>query len=298
MSHMRYEIGQASLLGDRTLNQDRYTLVESAESVLLALADGMGGHPKGEAAAQILVNTCKIMFSRARKPIKQPGRFLASMLQKAHEGIIAYGAKQTPPIKPRTTAVVALIQEDQVFCAHTGDSRFYLFRDGQILTRTLDHSYVELLREHRAISPDACEKHPYRNYVTRCLGGSAEPVEASISGPTPLQPNDTLLLCSDGLWGALDDERINRAMDPGQPLNQAIGHLALQATEAACPNSDNVTAVALRWLRGTSSGLLKATGTKNTPTPDPAQTDLQLEQAINDLKDIVESFETKHKQEH
>lgn len=290
---MRYEIGQASLLGDRTLNQDRTALVESAESVLLALADGMGGHPKGETAAQILVNTCKIMFSRARKPIKDPERFLASMLQKAHEGIIAYGGQQTPPIKPRTTAVVTLIQGDQAYSAHAGDSRFYLFREGQIQSRTVDHSYVEMLLEQRAISPEAREKHPYRNYVTRCLGGSAAPVEATISGPTPLQPDDILLLCSDGMWGALDDERLTHATNTKEPLNQVIEALAHQATEATQPNSDNVTAIALRWLKGTSSGLLKSTQTK--PAADPEDKDMQLEQAINDLKDIIDIFETKHK---
>lgn len=298
MRRLRYETGRISLIGDRPLNQDRSTLIESTEGVFLALADGMGGHPRGEAAAQILVQICETAYSTARKPIPDPDKFLAQIMHKAHSNIITFGARQTPAIKPRTTAVLALIQDSRVYFAHCGDSRFYLFRDGQVHTCTRDHSYVELLRQQGTLSPGASEKHPYRNYVTRCLGGQKDAIEVTTGTPIPLQPNDTLLLCSDGLWGSLSNELLAVGLSSPAPLDKTLANLAHSATSAAHPGSDNVTAVAIRWLEDTTPDQTKSppTGKHSTSSPSGGDDD-ELTQAINDLQALIDIYDTDPNQE-
>ncbi len=288
MREIRYQTARMTLIGNRSTNQDRCTLIESINSALICLADGMGGHPKGEIAAQILMNVCTQTFTEARKPIQDPATFLSEVMNAAHEQIIAYGKAQAPAIKPRTTAVIALIQDNTVYWAHAGDSRFYLFRGKKILSRTTDHSYVELLRKQGAITPSECAAHPQRNYVTRCLGGNRLPVDFSHGKPTPLLPGDILLLCSDGLWGTLDNSSLARGICTDEPLSERVKHLVQRAGTTAAPESDNITAIALQWIAGVpSSPLHKLTINKPSDTNDQQST---LNQAVDDLRNTIKSF--------
>ncbi len=291
MREIGYKTASTTIIGNRSTNQDRCALIESINSVLICLADGMGGHPKGEVAAQILMDTCTEMFTEARKPIPSPAAFLTIVMNRTHEQIIAYGKAQKPPIKPRTTAVVALIQENTLYWAHAGDSRLYLFRDKKILARTTDHSYVELLRKRGAITSLECATHPQRNYVTRCLGGNQLSIDFSHGNPTPLLPGDMLLLCSDGLWGALDNGSLVQGIYTDEPLTERINHLVTRAEKTAAPESDNITAIALQWIEGVPSlPLQKLTG---DPTANSNHTDNQrstLNQAVDDLRNTIKSF--------
>jgi len=288
MREIRYQTAKMTLIGDRSTNQDRCTLVESINSVLICLADGMGGHPKGEVAAQILMDVCTQAFTEARKPIPNPAAFLLEAMNQAHEQIIAYGKAQKPTIKPRTTAVIALIQDNMVYWAHAGDSRFYLFRGKKILSRTTDHSYVELLRKQGAITPSECASHPQRNYVTRCLGGNLLPVDFTHGKPTPLLPGDILLLCSDGLWGTLDNSSLVRGICTDRPLTERIKHLITRASKTAAPESDNITAIALQWIEGIpTSPLHKLASSRPIDSNDQQST---LNQAVDDLRNTIKSF--------
>jgi len=291
MREIDYKTARTTIIGNRSTNQDRCALIESINSVLICLADGMGGHPKGEVAAQMLVDTCTEMFTAARKPIPSPTAFLTIIMNKAHEQIIAYGKAQKPAIKPRTTAVIALIQENTVYWAHAGDSRLYLFRNNKILARTTDHSYVELLRKRGAITSLECATHPQRNYVTRCLGGNQLSIDFSHGNPTPLLPGDMLLLCSDGLWGALDNSSLVQGLYTDEPLTKRINHLVQRAETTAAPESDNITAIALQWIEGAPSlPLQKLTG---KPTVETKQTNDQhstLSRAVDELRNTINSF--------
>ena len=126
ISNLRYSSGQASLVGDRHNNQDRCILLQSGGVILLGLADGMGGHPRGEAAAQILMDSCNRLLQGSAKPIRDPRGFLTRTLREAHEEIQVFGLAQKPVIDPRTTAVVALVQGNTAYWAHAGDSHFHL----------------------------------------------------------------------------------------------------------------------------------------------------------------------------
>ncbi len=287
MREIVYTAASTTAVGDRPKNQDRCALVESIDSVLICLADGMGGHPKGEVAAQMLVDICTGMFTEIRKPVPNPAAFLTIIMNEAHEQIIAYGKAQKPVIKPRTTAVVVLIQDNTAYWVHAGDSRFYLFRDKEILTRTTDHSYVELLRRQGTITSLECATHPQRNYVTRCLGGN-QLLDFSRAPPVPLRPGDILLLCSDGLWGALDKDSLVQGICADQPFAERIEHLVQRAKKITAPESDNITAIALEWIKGIPAlPLQKMTENSATNNSDQPST---LNQAVDELRNTIKSF--------
>jgi serine/threonine protein phosphatase PrpC len=242
------ESAQYSLLGNREINEDRHLILESPEITLVAVADGMGGHPKGEMAAQILIDTCEQQLKGSDLPIVHPKNFINELFLTAHQKIIEYGQQQEPVIQPRSTAAACLIQGDQAIWAHIGDSRIYLIRNGLIYRRTKDHSYIQRLKNQGIITESEGDKHPRRNYVTRCLGGSEQQPRATISEPFLLEEGDTLLLCSDGFWGQMDEKlTIQTLSNESILLADSLKHLTVLAEKMAVPNSDNVTAVALRW---------------------------------------------------
>lgn len=298
MSSQLFDTTKASRIGNRRINQDRCVVIQSQHYALLALADGMGGHPKGEKAAQIFVDTCESFFFKASKPIPNPRHFLSKMILHAHDEITAYGFDQSPAIDPRTTGVVALIQGRKAYWAHVGDSRFYLIRGAHVQTRTLDHSYVEHLKREGMISEEDQQTHPQRHYVTRCLGGSFSAPGVSLGDAELLEHDDVLFLCSDGLWAHMDEEEMIAAFQSELSLQDGVANLVREAELAAFPDSDNVTAVALRW-----KGHKKD---RQTPTAEPSQRKRlvmpeglaekdRLHQAIEALTSAIDEFETKNR---
>lgn len=285
------ESAHSSLIGDRKINQDRCILVSDGDTALLGLADGMGGHPRGEAAAQVLVDTCRNYFDRTPHPILNPNGFLTRLLHKAHENIIAFGYDQQPAIDPRTTAVTCLVQKNVAHWAHAGDSRLYLLRERRILSKTIDHSYVERLKQQGVITAKEQKAHPQRNYVTRCLGGSLSSPEVTL-GKQLLEKGDILLLCSDGLWGSINETDILNALFGHLPLAEAIQSLAEQAAHQAFPESDNITLIALKMQEDDQD--------RTTPQQSDTKTtqeESNLAQAIAELQNAINNFETETKQE-
>jgi serine/threonine protein phosphatase PrpC len=293
MSVGRFELGEYSLLGNRQINQDRCIAVQNDDAILLGLADGMGGHPRGEKAAEILTETCTSFFEQNRPPVSHPEEFLTRLLQKAHENLTAFGLEQTPAIDPRTTAVVVLIQHGVAHWAHVGDSRLYLFRSGKPLKRTVDHSYVERLQQSGMISEEERQIHPHRNYVTRCLGGEISVPDIALGAFAKLHPDDVLLLCSDGLWSQIKEEEMAAVLARPEPLKQSVTALVQQAEESAFPESDNVTAIALRWLGEQPATIQPAAETQ----PHDIEPEDKLNQAIDELKNAIEAFESNSTEE-
>lgn len=293
---MRYETAKCSLRGDRRSNQDRCLILEAPDAVLLALADGMGGHPKGEMAAQILMDCSRKAFLTSRKPITNPRVFLSGLMDMAHQQILVYGGQHEPPIEPRTTGVLCLVQENSAYWAHIGDSRLYIMRDGVIALRTDDHSYVEHLRQQGIISAAQVHTHRFRNYVTRCLGGQSNRPVAELDGPFELQKDDTILLCSDGFWGSLSERPlVDTLFNQQLPLTRIIQQLTAQAEENGSPESDNVTVAALRWEHSAIkletadiSMSLADNAAAKEKTPSNEQ---EVEQAIDELRKLMKGLD-------
>lgn len=247
---MKFAIYQSSRIGGRKYNQDRVAYAYSDGALLLVLADGMGGHLHGELAAQMAVQTFIEAFGQAAWPrVPEPAAFLREIMQRAHQDIIRYAHEQKLAGNPGTTCVVALVQDGQVYGAHAGDSRLYLLRDHSVLARTRDHSVVQQWADWGVIKPEEMKRHPDRNRITNCLGGVEDMFYVESAAAMALQPGDVLLLCSDGLWGPLEDAEI-AAEFINAPLPETLEQLMHKALGREGARADNTTAVVARWGDG------------------------------------------------
>ncbi len=238
---MKFSVFQLSRRGGREKNEDRMGYCYTRASALFVLADGMGGHPKGEVAAQIAIQTVSAMFQYEARPVLHDvPEFLSAALLAAHHQILGYASHKGMLDTPRTTLVVAVAQGGCAHWIHCGDSRLYLVRDGELLMRTRDHSYQELRS-----AAMAGLGHANRNVLFTCLGSPTKPL-FDTAGPVPLQEGDRLLLCSDGLWSQLDDAAIARQI-ARQAVSHAVPDLVEDALRRGGDASDNVTVVAMEW---------------------------------------------------
>ena len=170
---MRVEHAEISLLGGREENQDRVAAVAAEHAALLVAVDGMGGHADGARAAQVTQQVIVEAFWHSPQPLFDPIGFLHLTLGRAHEEVVRLGAKLPLEQRPRATCAICLVQQGASWWAHVGDSRLYHVRHGALVSRSRDHSHVELLLREGLISPEQAQTHPMRNFVECCLGGGA-----------------------------------------------------------------------------------------------------------------------------
>jgi len=244
---MRFSVFQVSRRGGREKNEDRMGYSYTRDAGLFALADGMGGHPEGEVAAQLALQTMSAMFQREATPaLADPAKFLQEGILAGHLQLLAYAASKGMSDTPRTTLVACILQGNAAYWAHCGDSRLYLVRGDKLIARTRDHSYSEL-QEALGRSPAAGE-HFNRNVLFTCLGSPGKPM-VDTTGPMLLQDGDRLLLCSDGLWGTVSDEVITEQLVK-LPIADAVPELVERALRNGGPRCDNVTVLAVEWEAG------------------------------------------------
>jgi serine/threonine protein phosphatase PrpC len=241
---MQFSVYQVSRKGGREKNEDRMGYCYTRDSGLFALADGMGGHPEGEVASQLALQTMAALFQRdAKSQLQDPLRFLHDAIIAGHHQLLRYATEKALIDTPRTTIVACVLQSNAAYWAHCGDSRLYLVRDGKLIARTRDHSYTELQETLSHVVPIG-EKFN-RNVLFTCLGSPGKPV-VDTAGPLPLQAGDRMLLCSDGLWGSVTDAEITEQLGR-RPLADAVPELVEQALRHAGAKSDNVTVIAAEW---------------------------------------------------
>jgi PPM family protein phosphatase len=241
---MQFSVYQVSRKGGREKNEDRMGYCYTRDAGLFALADGMGGHPEGEVASQLALQTLSAMFQREAKPrLTDPLRFLQEAIIAGHHQLLRYATERALMDTPRTTLVACLIQGKQAYWAHCGDSRLYLVRGDKLVARTRDHSYSELQETLSHVVPMGDRVN--RNVLFTCLGSPGKPV-VDTAGPLVVHPGDRVMLCSDGLWGALPDSVITEVLTKRQ-ISDAVPELVERALREAGEKSDNVTVLAVEW---------------------------------------------------
>jgi serine/threonine protein phosphatase PrpC len=245
---LQVESAEVSLLGGREENQDRVSTAVAEHAALLVVVDGMGGHADGARAAQVTQQVITEAFWRTPQPLFDPLGFLHLALGRAHEEVVKLGAQLPLEQRPRATCAVCLVQQQACWWAHVGDSRLYHVRGNRLVARSRDHSHVELLLREGLINAEQAHNHPMRNFVECCLGGDPILPEMSLARRRPIAANDVLLVCTDGLWGALKDEEIVSELGVGGALKDKLLKLGERAVKRAGAASDNTSAAALRWL--------------------------------------------------
>ena len=241
---MRFSVYQVSRKGGREKNEDRMGYCYTRDAGLFALADGMGGHPEGEVASQMALQKLSALFQREARPkLADPLKFLHAAIIAAHHELLRYATGRALIDTPRTTVVACVLQGNTAYWAHCGDSRLYLVRGDKLVARTRDHSYSELQETLLQVVPMADRVN--RNVLFTCLGSPGKPV-VDTAGPLVVHPGDRVMLCSDGLWGTVDDKTITELLSH-HPISDAVPELVERALRAGGPGSDNVTVLAVEW---------------------------------------------------
>jgi len=214
------------------MNQDR--IYVSEKDAFFLLADGIGGHPAGEVAAQAAVDS---VASSLYKGIN-----LRDAVRMAHLEILQRGREDAGRKGMGTTLVGLVIHGHNYEVAWVGDSRAYLINQ-TIAPLTTDHNLAEALLAQHVISPEVARELPGRNRLTRALGiAKYENLEVSLVDGV-LTQGDVLLLCSDGLHSLVNDDQILSAFEMGEGLQSAADRLVQSALAAG--GTDNVSIIAV-----------------------------------------------------
>jgi protein phosphatase len=222
---------------------------------LFIVADGMGGHNAGEVASVMAIDALETFFRSFHADPEQVwphtvdrglslgANLLRVGIKVANERIRAAASQDRARSRMAATVVALAVGDTQLTVAHAGDSRAYRVRHGSIQRLTRDHSLVE---EMRAARPVMCEAEiaafRHRNVVTKCLG-SKEDVEPDLYRDA-LSAGDVFVLCSDGLWGSVSDDRILKIVSSTREIEAACQLLIDAANDAGGP--DNISAVLVR----------------------------------------------------
>jgi protein phosphatase len=212
---------------------------------LFVVADGMGGHYDGEKASALAIQTLSTeMLEHVYIPLlndfeNTPPDIINELVkatEKANTAVIEHISDGG------TTLTAVALVGDIAYLAHIGDSRAYLIKDDSINQLTRDHSLVQRLIELEKIRPEEAEYHPQKNVLYRAIGQNKDiKIETLIR---PLPTNAMLLLCSDGLWGLVDDEAIRHIVSLAQTPQEACENLVARAN--ANGGTDNITAVIIQ----------------------------------------------------
>ena len=239
----------------RDANEDTFL----ARPPVFAVADGMGGAQAGEVASRLAAEVAE----EADRGETGPEAYLRGIAEVANDRIHALAERDTAHSGMGTTFTAALVEGEDVSFAHVGDSRAYLFRDGELRMLTSDHSLVEELRRQGRLTDEQAEDHPQRSIITRALG--PEPRVEIDTMTYRAQPGDVYLLCSDGLTTMVTDERIWVVLASSAGLREAADRLVAEANEAG--GRDNITVVAFRLEEAEAP-----VGVAPEPTPEEGAT--------------------------
>ena len=228
----------------RNKNEDACFIMPNEQVYMVA--DGVGGENTGERASGMVVTSIAQNVKKSKlvklKSEDEICRELNLFIEKANNEIREYAFNHTECFGMATTVVVCYVKENVAYFANAGDSRGYIYRKGQLYQVTEDHSYVNFLVKKGLISPKEAETHENRNKITKAVGAEAT-VEADYY-QTEILDGDIILLCSDGLYGELSQEKIIALIKEEENMSSLAEKLVIEAN--AHGGRDNITVVCLK----------------------------------------------------
>jgi serine/threonine protein phosphatase PrpC len=224
---------------ERDLNEDRYAVIESQSGLAWVVCDGMGGATGGELAAQLAIDA--IRRDLESLPQRLPAQAIKAAVLEANRIIVL--RRQNPAFSGMgTTVVAAMFGGREIAIAHAGDSRAYLVRDSAIQQLTTDHTYVQDLVDRGKINIEEALSHPQAHVLTRCIG--SEPgLEVDLQrywvwDVADNEPQDLLLLCSDGLYSLVSEGEIANIITQNSPQQACVQLVEVAKTRGGY---DNIT---------------------------------------------------------
>lgn len=232
--------------GDRAYQQDQVEILVHPRvngCVLAVVADGMGGKSGGRKAADQVILTAQQIFERY-VPLKDDApEMLRQLVMEAH--LMIKLTAITAEEEPHST-IAAFLVGPQLECevVHAGDSRVYHFRGAEMVSRTVDHSYVQRLIDEGKITDEEANTHPQSNLLTGCLGTHQDP-PVTLTRVGPLQVGDSVMACSDGLWHYFTPKELG-AIVQALPPREASEMLVGKARQRARGGGDNLSLALVR----------------------------------------------------
>jgi protein phosphatase len=228
----------------RATNEDAVAVIagtpaQPSVGALAVVCDGVGGHGGGDTASRLAVGACLVALQRRSGDLAGA---LEAALRQANRAIRALAATKPELCAMATTCTTLAIADGVAACAHVGDSRAYLLRDGALLQLTEDHSEVQRLVRAGALAREDADAHPRRNVILQALGLQDEPAIAVWPRAMPVRPGDRFLACTDGLHG-LVDEGVLREIMVGDDPSTACAALVQYARAAG--GHDNISVAVL-----------------------------------------------------
>lgn len=227
--------------GDRDYQQDQVAVLSHPRfngCVLAVVADGMGGRSGGRKASDQVMMTARQLFERYSPNTDDATSMLKHLVEEAHIVIrlTAISSEQEPH---STVAAFLINPRGDCHWAHAGDSRIYHFHNGRLVHRTLDHSYVQALVDRGELTEAEAHNHPHSNILIGCLGAENDPPSSHHLIPQ-LQPGDTLLVCSDGVWHYFSPHELASVIEDLTP-REASEFLIDKARQRARGGGDNLS---------------------------------------------------------
>ncbi len=232
--------------GDRAYQQDQVQIIPHLRvpgSVMAVLADGMGGKSGGRKAADQVILTAQQIFERFAPTKDDAAEALKQLVLEAH--LMIKLTAITSEEEPHSTVAAYIISPTrECHLVHAGDSRVYHFRGPDLVSRTVDHSYVQRLVAEGSISEEEANNHPQSNLLTGCLGTHQDP-PITVGHIDRLEVGDSMLACSDGLWHYFTPRELG-AIVHALPPREASEMLVNKARQRARGGGDNLSLALIR----------------------------------------------------
>lgn len=238
---MVWNFAEAVNIGGRDEQQDRARVFSANGAHLAVVADGMGGHESGAAAAQAVIDVAGEKFVGSIS--LGPRDLLEAICLAAHDAIKSLPSSEG--LSAGSTCVLFYTDGPEAYWMHVGDTRLYHLNSGQLLGRTRDHTLVQVMLDQNEIAEEEAARHPLRNQIYMRLGGDNHP-EPSFDC-VALEDSATFLLCTDGFWEMIEPDEAVAALETANSLDEAVGELVDRASERGGSDGDNISLIVAEW---------------------------------------------------
>lgn len=233
-----------SRTGERPVNEDCTGMHQLGQQYGFFLADGLGGHGKGEVASKTAVEQAILQFEAGGCSKTS----LETIFEAGQAAVLDRQEKEGLKQSMKTTMTALLIDANMIRWGHIGDSRIYYFQNNRLVSRTMDHSVPQMLVAAGEIKEREIRHHPDRNRLLRVMGVEWDRPVYQLADPVPRKGKQAFLLCSDGFWELVDEREMTILLKKAKNVDQWLNDMEfLVKKHGAGTNMDNYSAVAV-WI--------------------------------------------------
>lgn len=233
-----------SMTGARELNEDSFVCLEHNGDFCFVVADGLGGHGRGEVASAVVVQEISDIFLQSA--ITAPAAFVGPAIHSAQNKLLAEQVRLNAGNEMKTTVVMLCVNGSQLCWGHVGDTRLYAFRNNTAVMRTMDHSIPQMLVLSGKIPEKKIRNHPNRNMLMRVLGVEWEQAQYDVSEVYDIMDFQAFLMCSDGFWELITEKQMEKLLKKSRTVDEWLGAMAeIVQKNGTGKDMDNCTAIAV-----------------------------------------------------